>query len=330
MKFKVFIMYVLVVLLTACANTHIPRAKVTFKVVNQDGKPIVSEPVKVGFSQTDVSRGKTNPKGFFTAEGRTADDYLFVIGRLKVDEDSPKYYRKSFRKYVAHWKTRPTDDKWKPWNETIEIVVKEKKKPIQMYAVDCIHARLKVPQQDQWCGFDFETHDWLPPYGCGKIADVEVYFKSEQYESDWKQTFLKIRFPSPLAGAYLASKDENSALMSVHNADERSSYTPLFSFHSEIMKNAEAFFPLIKKGSEKNMITKDQYLIFRTRTKVDKDGRLIEARYGKIYGPISFYSLTSQNKAMIELVYYLNPNINDTNLECNGKSLIKGVNSVLP
>ena len=56
-------------------------------------------------------------------------------------------------------------------------------------------------------------------------------------------------------------------------------------------------------------MTKEDYLILRTRTKVDSDGNLISAHYSKVYGPI-----------YVEGIFYFrsyafNPNENDTNLE---------------
>jgi hypothetical protein len=50
-------------------------------------------------------------------------------------------------------------------------------------------------------------------------------------------------------------------------------------------------------------------MIFRTRTRVDEDGNLISAHYGKIYGLWEFSTMI-RVKDM-----FFNPNPNDTNLE---------------
>ena len=160
-----------------------------------------------------------------------------------------------------------------------------------MYAVRRLYSYLNIPEQGKWLGYDFEQYDWLPPHGEGKIADVEVYFYSEFYEDNWRRDFLKLRFPYPEAGAYVMQKDNSSALKSVYHADKSQAYQQELSFYGPVERNINYLFREFRDGeSERRIISKDEYLIFRTRTKVDKDGNLVEARYGKIYGPIDFYA----------------------------------------
>jgi hypothetical protein len=54
----------------------------------------------------------------------------------------------------------------------------------------------------------------------------------------------------------------------------------------------------------------NQYLVIRTRTKCDDNGRLVSACHAKTYGPIWF--LDGMN-----FVAYFNPNENDPNLEAD-------------
>ena len=57
----------------------------------------------------------------------------------------------------------------------------------------------------------------------------------------------------------------------------------------------------------------DEYIVIRTRTKCDDNGRVVSAHYAKIYGPIGFggeFTCTG---------LYFNPNDNDTNLEADTK-----------
>ena len=333
MKTFYHIMILSLLLMTACANTHIPKAKVTFRVINQDGVPIVGEPARVGFYPKDTVHGKTDVNGYFTAEGRTASDYLFAIGRLKVDEPSPKYYATYFRKDIAHWKDYPKDGKWKPWNETIEVMVKEKLNPIPMYACSSDFNK-SIPKINAWIGYDFEKNDWLTPYGNGIIADIEVKLDAVFYDDGWQQVFAKIRFPYPLSGAYIMKKDQNSDLKSVYCADSKHVYEQEISFYDVIERPVGVSAREIKKDSPNpKRLSDDEYIIFRTRTEIDCTGKLTSARYGKIYGPIKFYLSQNSMKGYVEINrYYFNPNVNDTNLECNGTSLIKvkGVRRVAP
>ena len=317
-KYLLFCVLILSMVLTACSFSRIPRAKVTFKVMDYEGAPIANEPLLLNFSFIDGYYGKTDENGYFTGSGRATKDYIFTIGYR-----SDRYYKSVFRKKIAHWENKPITGRWKPWNETIEVVVKERKNPISMYAVNHIAGQLKVPAQGKWLGYDFEQYDWLQPHGEGKVADIEVYFTTEYYDKGWRRHFLKLRFPYPQAGAYVMQKDHVSELKSIYHADKNQVYQQEFSFYGPVVKDRASFVEDYRDGQhEKKTVTKDEYLIFRTRTRVDKDGNLIGARYGKIYGPISCYSLPSLNADKIGLAYYLNPNINDTNLEFNGRTLV--------
>ena len=332
MKTFYHIMILSLLLMTACANTHIPKAKVTFRVINQDGVPIVGEPARVGFYPKDTVHGKTDVNGYFTAEGRTASDYLFAIGRLKVDEPSPKYYATYFRKDIAHWKDYPKDGKWKPWNETIEVVVKEKINPIPVYA-NRNKFKTNIPVVNEWVGYDFEYNDWVTPHGKGLVADIEVFLSEAKPTEEDEIEELKIRFPYPLAGAYVMKKDLNCDFKSVYHANPDTTYQQEIRWYKKLQTKDELNHPLFRKERrfipttrivENEILSKDDYLIFRTRTKVDENGKLIEARYGKIYGPIEFRldptdTRPSYRKRVELRNYYFNPTVNDTNLEYDSK-----------
>ncbi len=303
-------------LLTACANNYIPEAKVTFKVVDMNGNPISNEDVTLGFSPTIGFSGKTDEHGFFTGRGRTESDYVFSVA-----QDSDKYYRTRFSKQIAHWKYYPKDGKWKPWNETIEVVVKEKLNPIPMYVRSASHFPKTIPRTNEWIGYDFEKDDWLSPDGMGVIADIEI-FLTGIHTNDIKENFLKIRFPYPMSGAVFMKKDFNSSLMSIYHADPTANYQAEIIFKDVYVKRGDQFYT---RPDSSSLLKKEDYLIFRTRTKVDENGNLLEARYGKIYGPLEFHLLKENNNIaakQVRIRYHLNPTINDTNLECNGKSLV--------
>ena len=126
-------------------------------------------------------------------------------------------------------------------------------------------------------------------------------------------------------------KDTNCAISSTYHANVNRSYQREVTFtKTHLLTSAQVQF----SPKDSFMLKKDDYLIFRTRTKVDENGNLIEARYGKIYGPIEFnFVLNPIGEIMqksIQMSYHFNPNVNDTNLECNGTSLIKGVRRVAP
>lgn len=128
-------------------------------------------------------------------------------------------------------------------------------------------------------------------------------------------------------------KDLNCDFKSVYHANPNATYEQEITWYKaykmmdDINPHAwtekERYFK-VSRMVKYNLLSKDDYLIFRTRTKVDENGNLIEARYGKNYGPIEFrLNLTDERPSYRKRVtlwnYYLNPTVNDTNLEYDSK-----------
>ena len=106
----------------------------------------------------------------------------------------------------------------------------------------------------------------------------------------------------PYAGAYLMKKDLFSDFKNVYHANINASYRQMFTY---------SFDRYPQKRSIVSELREDEYLVFRTRTKVDERGCLVSANYGVLYGPWSFVGPRGMN--IPYLVF--NPTPNDTNLE---------------
>ena len=80
----------------------------------------------------------------------------------------------------------------------------------------------------------------------------------------------------------------------------------------------EIFF-FDKLSSNKTNIDKRRCYYFRIRTELDKSGNVTRALYGKIYGD---FQLIGDGKKIndIKFLYYLNPTLNERNLEWDMKS----------
>jgi len=106
-------------------------------------------------------------------------------------------------------------------------------------------------------------------------------------------------------GAYLQRKDDYSVLKSIYRASPDAPY-------AQRIENANSV-----RGPVHVLLGSGDYLVFRARSVIDENGNLVAAHYGKIYGPLDYYVM-ARNK--LRLIYYFNPNINDTNLEFDGRS----------
>jgi hypothetical protein len=246
------------VFLTACASP-LPQAKVKLKVVNQDGDPAKNVLVQMGFSGGPCLRDYTDENGMFVGEGRTYDSYVVVVAPITNGIRNFQYYRTEFEKHIANWKNVPEDGKWKPWNETIHLVVKEKVNPIVMYGCCISDFKRNIPKIEEWVGYDFEQNDWLAPYGKGKVADVEFLITHNWKDQSYVQQILKLRFPYPQAGAYFMKKDivvsrfskkeRFSRFESVYHADSKHDYQNEISFFREDVKTERSLTRINKNSN---------------------------------------------------------------------------------
>ena len=97
------------------------------------------------------------------------------------------------------------------------------------------------------------------------------------------------------------TKDSFSDFQTAYEADTNMVFKQSFSFTESSNRGSPRVW---------NFLRKDSYLVFRTRTKVDNEKRLISAHYGIILGDWTF-----GDKYMIISDGCFNPIPNDTNLE---------------
>jgi hypothetical protein len=184
-------------------------------------------------------------------------------------------------------------------------VLKKIGKPVAMYAKS---VNLGMPAFDKPVGYDLEIGDWVGVYGKGVNADILFtgYFKDKtNNKSDYT---LTVTFPNPADGLQefttteFAQEGPYSELRSSHEA-------PLEGYQSEWVQSNN-------RTLGKTRDAHHNYYI-RVRTKVDDRGNIVSAHYGKFYGDF------------MQFKYYLNPTINDRNVEFDPKqNLMKNLKSL--
>jgi hypothetical protein len=189
--------------------------------------------------------------------------------------------------------------RWIPWNPTLEVVLKEKRKPIPMYQ-NFIEA--VMPAGTNRLGFDFLVGDWVAPHGKGKIADMWYVYDENFIDRDNFFIKLSFVFPGEHNGCYMRKMDNYSELMSMHEA-----------LDTEITPSKICVIEQEKgKYTKELRFAEDDYMVFRIRTKTDEQGKIASAHYGKVYGPVGVPHRWSRK---FSFTYYLNPTLNDRNLE---------------
>lgn len=285
---------------------------VTVRVVDHDELPIEGATVGVGFRSlgaADMSdSGFTNGNGIYVARGQS--NYEFVA-RVSKDGYYPSHVgRRSVERQID-------SGDWEVTNQENTVTLREILSPIPMYAK---RATIIVPEKGQAFGFDLEIGDWVAPQGEGKVADILIsadgYFNSS---SDTK-SILRISFPNREDG-FISNPAvaEESEFQSPYQA-------PLFGYRPTIEGEQGTFVDETGRVVQIEELATNEVIVFRLRTEMDDNGQIKKAQYGKIYDGFTFGGAASPEGYFLKFTYYLNPTVNDRNLEyAVGESLIDGL-----
>lgn len=263
----------------------------TVNVVGEDGNPLAGADVAVQYTipATSDSGGQTygEIKGLTDTNGTFAASHVDNSSSLGIVIQESNYYTTHIG-YQFYY-----DEKRR--NPTFTSVLKKIGKQIPMYAKNI--QNLKVPEFNKAIGYDLMIGDWVGPYGKGIDADL---FFTETHTDPQSGYILSVSFPN--TGDGIQEFDEPLLLQNAPSgqSDLRSSQNaPADGYQSQFIQTTN---------------NQDQNFYFRVRTKLDNDGNVVSARYGKIYG-----SLT-------QFAYYLDPTPNDRSIEFDPKqNLLQGL-----
>ena len=284
------------------ARTHGAEAKECLHVVDQDGLPVAGATVRGGLqtgsgrNDSIPIRGSTDTNGGFVIKGKCAE-------MMRCSITKAGYYMSEFRIDDYGHTHQLENGKWLPYGTGRIVVLKQMLNPKPMPCHNSLTS-FKIPVYGEWLGFDFQKYDFVSPHGVGSEKDVLFRFNLDNpSRGDYHMT-MEVSFTnSPFAGAYEMTCDANSELKSVYNADTNAIYRQYLVYRYDKYPD--------KVGKYSGFLSNDKYLVFRTRTKVDAEGRLVSALYGKIYGDWNFVGPGGMN--MAQFVFNITPN--DTNLE---------------
>ncbi|MDR3228336.1 MAG: hypothetical protein LBT53_02825 [Puniceicoccales bacterium] len=288
-----------------------PTAQITFIVKDDFGKPVANADVTMstfhhwepgGEWGKDVRkkyRTKTDDTGRAVLSGESATG-RFTYGAFA---DSGYYYNGRLEYNFKEKKL----GRWEPWNPTVEIIYKPILKPIPMY-----HGgrRFVVPVRGEKIGFDLVKNDWVVPHGKGELSDFVfkldeiIPFESVHKPFDYR---LKITFPNKGDGI-------QSWFGPVISAGEMP--MPRYAPTDGYINRLEQKFWSDKKNWYKQR--EDQNYFFRIRTKMDANGKIVSAMYGKIQGNIDCDVINSKT-GILFFEYHLNPVALDVNMEFDKK-----------
>lgn len=293
-------------LLAAASMPLDARAKVHFQVVDTSGGA-VSNAVATVVTRRDrienMGHGGSPMRRVATttdADGRASVAFPCYSGEFSGEVSADRFYpevqedvrfrsaRGSF--FFARLLER---------EKTLRFTLRRKIHPVPCLGYGA-GDRVRLPAKSGRFGFDLEKGDWISPHGKGKVADFWV---RHDRTDDNKCSILE--FDGAFNGAYKLAQEPSTSFKSAYRADTNRVYAqkmPLWRWR----RDAEGVHRF-------QFVSDREYLVIRSRSVVDAEGRLRACHYSKIYGGITA-SEVLQFKTMV-----FNPRENDPNLEFDTK-----------
>lgn len=286
--------------------THaLPTAKVTIKVVDEQGQPLNKAKVGVAFQVPQGLFGGKPTKKIITGKTGTVTISGNSMGFIEYGATREGYYGTARKYTFKEVKKSFLSDRYSPWDPELEVVLKKKLNPVSLYIRDMrisgMKRFIKLPEMDKNIGFDLLLADWVKPYGLGETADF-VFHMSRAVQSPREfDVTLKLSFSHKGDGIQNVSAPVRytSRLRLPHRA-------PTKAYRDQLVQR---YVSTINHFSHQNF-PEDRNYFYRVRSQLDAEGNIVGGLYGKIHGNIKFNELGE-----IGFIYYLNPRSNDSNLE---------------
>lgn len=184
--------------------------------------------------------------------------------------------------------------------KTLKFVLHKIRNPIDLVIWDNPVKPLNLPLGNGEFGFDLQKNDWIGPFGKGETVDFVV-------ESHCNVNSNKTIGGGALVftgkdGAYRVPKIESCTFNTVYGANPDSSYTNRLEFSYVGARSGENLV-------YQYVVTEQECLVIRSRTKVDAEGKILAANYSKIDGPLWIREHFYPRRIVF------NPKCNDPNLE---------------
>ena len=283
------------------ARKYGAKAKEYLRVIDQDGIPVGGAKVwggmqyGDGFNDFTPISGMTDTNGEYVIQGKCTN-------RIRCDITKDGYYRSELLLDNYGYKHNLVKDKWMPYGEKRTIVLKKIRSPCKLLPFPVSLRWCRIPEFDKWIGFDFECCEWIAPHGKGRCADVLLRFSAMKKGLHDYRYVMDVSFTNnPYAGAYQMKVDKSSDLTTTYDADSNAMYKAELSYVLEQTPGNHRHW---------DFLDTDSYLVFRTRTRVDENNKLIGAHYGNINGP-----WRSGTEFMFLSGGCFNPVENDVNIE---------------
>ena len=322
---------ILLNLMLSLVSSLASASSVSLLVVDTDNRPLSKAETSVRFHS---GAGAGEPWPVRTAITDTS-------GRTKVEGTTPFGFDILAKK--AGYYTATIDDI--PVANVVEktLVLRAVKNPIGLYARrfgNWKNNESVIPVENVVLGFDFEAGDWLPPYGKGRVTDIQLTYRHEfrgyRYEGkdleeligetkaiyarnkeEWTEEKFKLKAGKWSGELEISFPGEKEGIV-----EELEHFMPASQLKLPHEAPVDGYLPGWKYTSNNFSPTtwrENVGFYLRTRVKLDDRGNLISANYAKVLGDFHFYA-----QGELGFDYYFNPTPNDRNLEFDVKKNLFG------
>lgn len=300
MRYWIVVLAIITVPTLGSCDVVLPSATVSVRVVGEDATPIAGATVGAGFElpyavnqpyRATTREAVTDESGTVAFEERTS-------GQVSYGAVKDGYYRTigegiNFTPQISAGEKLAAER---------TLVLREIGDPVQMYARK---VALEAPALDGPAGFDLEVGEWVEPYGRGKTADFVFTLHREWTDRKNFDVQLTLTFANPGDGIQAIEESlQYGSEFKLPRAAPESGYGR--QLQTSISRKPGKSVHKEARG--------DRSYLYRVRTVLDEDGKVVSALYGKLRGDITLDPINSKT-ATIRFTYYLNPTPNDRNLE---------------
>jgi hypothetical protein len=295
--------------LGACGD---PEQKFRVEIVDESYTPMNGVEVAAWFNR----QGKNSPLDSYKVTGFTdADGLVELKGETVWYQTSVSAQPEGFYKSIKydHWTVKRKGDHWEPWPVEVKLVMKKIVNPHPMYALKPgTGMKFEFPKSsDGPVGFDLLERDWLPPHGVGKHPDFLIWFQRKDPDASghFPEGTMQLTFSNP-----------NDGILPVFAAAEGGSilWSPGYAPVSGYLAKAEFSSHPHNDGIHPGLSFERRTWVFRVRTQMDAQGKVVSGMYGKIQGApeVIFFS----SGPAFRMTYYVNGESNQRGLEWDRKN----------
>ena len=283
------------------------RVSLTYKVTDEDGNPIEGVRVETivetekslskwyGSPQYDRYVQRTDSNGMATSTIKCQDGDFTVCLRAEG------YYAEgsSTNRFASSYDMKLNRYVFVEKEKTLCYVLRKIKNPVEMKITHSL--KWRIPLKEGIYPFDLEVGDWVTPRGKGRTADLEILYTQAAITESNKMCRGVLRFPN--GGAYVKVKSPSRSFQSDYEANTNGVFVSEFPFEYNFDKTGGS------RHIRGNILGDSEYLVFRIREQRDREGKVISANYGKLYGRLKTFGCLYYDKG------FFNPTPNDPNIE---------------